>query len=93
MKRRRYAVSCAYFADRLLPEISNLAQTSTGRNEDATLSRLIVCLQFSLSQYSTNGPYLQVPSRIQSVMELALNVYISLSLVFILRGSKSGFRA
>ncbi|EPS93449.1 hypothetical protein FOMPIDRAFT_113465 [Fomitopsis schrenkii] len=35
---------------------------------------------------------LLVPGRIQSVTELALNVYISLSLVFILRGAKSGFK-
>ncbi|KAI0731491.1 hypothetical protein C8Q72DRAFT_230761 [Fomitopsis betulina] len=53
---------------------TNLAQTSTGRNEDATFARLLV------------------PSRIQSVTELALNVYISLSLIFILHGAKSGFK-
>ncbi|KZT66083.1 hypothetical protein DAEQUDRAFT_768336 [Daedalea quercina L-15889] len=36
--------------------------------------------------------HLLVPSRLQSVTELATNVYISLSLIFILHGSKSGFR-
>lgn len=55
-----------------------------------------VCLYAPVTVFGTRGRSstddIQVPSRIQSVTELALNVYISLSLIFILHGAKSGFK-
>ncbi|KAH9929243.1 uncharacterized protein B0H18DRAFT_1209979 [Fomitopsis serialis] len=82
----------------LLPPLVSFSRTDTSLT---TLKEKLIAFVYetNLAQMASTGgnetsihAHLLVPSRLQSVTDLATNVYISLSLIFILRGAKSGFK-